>query len=181
MLTAYVYSREESVSTHKTYTQTHRITHVRPEVGKVQPPRPAIIGYGNEGVEVKMYEVLLGSSQGVRWVPAYGRLDVQGLSARPVEGGREADGTPLYVARAHTQKHSGLFGSSGEDGIIPGKVSPEHGGAMVVSGDKEVEVKVCYLVYIVLTSELIKTCRSTKFFATHKVLHGFMNDEKHIY
>ena len=97
-----------------------------------------------------MYEVLLAPPQGVRWVPSYGRLDLQGLSARPVEGGREADGTPLYVARAHTQKHSGLFGSSGEDGIIPGKVSPHHGGAMVVSGDKEVEVKVCVVLLIMM-------------------------------
>lgn len=114
------------------------------EVGKCNPERGAIVGYGNEAIQIKTYEILLGSAQGVRWVPAFGRLDLQGLNARPVEGGREADGTPLYIGRAHTHKHSGLFGSGGEEGIIPGKVSPLHGGAMVVAGDKEVEVKVSF-------------------------------------
>lgn len=38
--------------------------------------------------------------RGLRWVSAHGHLNVQSLGARPVEGGRESDGTPLYIAKA---------------------------------------------------------------------------------
>lgn len=46
------------------------------------------------------FEVLVGDLKGLRWVSARGRLDVESLGCRPVEGGREKDGTPVYVVRA---------------------------------------------------------------------------------
>ena len=81
-------------------------------MGKCKPGHGAEIAYGNEAIVIKQYEVLLGDSQGVRWVPHRGRFDPNSLGARPVEGGREADGTPLYIAQAHVN-----------NGIHPGKCS----------------------------------------------------------
>jgi hypothetical protein len=55
----------------------------------------------------------------LRWVNASGRLNVSSLGANPVEGGREGDGSPLFVARAEhkncyhpgkaSEKLKGLF------------------------------------------------------------------------
>jgi hypothetical protein len=36
----------------------------------------------------------------LRWVPAHGKLNIASLGFKPVEGGREDDGSPLYVAQA---------------------------------------------------------------------------------
>ena len=58
------------------------------------------------------YEILLGDPRAVRWVNFRGRLDLQELAARPVEAGRESNGTPLYVAQCH---HN--------NGVHPGKIS----------------------------------------------------------
>lgn len=38
--------------------------------------------------------------RGLVWVNAHGKLNPDSLGKRPVEGGRENDGTPLYVAKA---------------------------------------------------------------------------------
>jgi len=119
-------------------------------VGKCRPGFGAAIGYGNEAIHVKTFEVLIGDRRAVRWVQAHGRLNPNNLGARPVEGGREADGTPLFVARGFAKEHSGFFGlgGGGEEGLFPGKASIQHNGALVTAGDKEVEIEdyevLCY-------------------------------------
>jgi hypothetical protein len=55
---------------------------------------------------------------GLRWVDASGKLDVSSLGHEPVEGGREVNGTPLYVAEA---RHNGV--------VHPGKASKELDGS----------------------------------------------------
>ena len=52
-------------------------------------------------MQLDTYEVLVGDRNAVHWVDASGRLDLNALGARPVEGGWESDGTPLYIAQAH--------------------------------------------------------------------------------
>lgn len=59
--------------------------------------------------------------RGLRWVDASGRLDVSSLGARPVEGGRESDGTALYIAEA---PHKGA--------VHPGKASAKLDGTLVL-------------------------------------------------
>lgn len=39
----------------------------------------------------------------MRWVEDHGHLNPEKLGARPVEGGRDGDGTPLYIAQAHIE------------------------------------------------------------------------------
>ena len=72
--------------------------------------------------QLPKYEVLVGDPRALRWVDARGRLSVQNLGARPVEGGREKDGTPLFVARVQ-------HGAN----VIPGKVSEKLDGACPAS------------------------------------------------
>jgi len=59
----------------------------------------AAIGYGGRVVELNKFEVLIGDSRGVQWVRFSGQLSIQQLRATPVEGGKEANGSLLYVAR----------------------------------------------------------------------------------
>ncbi|KAJ8507105.1 hypothetical protein ONZ45_g10488 [Pleurotus djamor] len=98
----------------------------------------AVIGYENEEHHFDTYEVLLGDMNGLKWVNTYGKLNVASLGARPVEGGKENDGTPLYVARAPIKDGS----------LIPGKASEKLEGAYIPYGDKEKNVKnyevLCY-------------------------------------
>lgn len=51
-------------------------------------------------MQLDTYEILIGDMRGLKWVDASGKLNLQALNARPVEGGREANGTPLYIAQA---------------------------------------------------------------------------------
>ena len=46
------------------------------------------------------FEVLVGDMNALRWVSTSGTLNVESLGCRPVEGGHEKDGTPVYIARA---------------------------------------------------------------------------------
>lgn len=114
------------------------------EVGKCRAGVGAIVGFGHEAIHVKKFEALLGDQRAVRWVPYSGRLNIRDLGGRPVEGGREDDGTVLVIARAHAQHSSGLFGlgGGGQSGTFPGKASEKLKGAYVTVGDKEVEVDV---------------------------------------
>ena len=50
----------------------------------------------------------------LRWVPTSGKINVQSLGLTPVEGGRDSDGTLLYVVEAPHK-----------DAVHPGKAS-EH-------------------------------------------------------
>jgi len=59
----------------------------------------AVIGYGGRVIELSQFEVLVGDPRAIRWVRCSYQLNIQELKARPVEGGREANGAALYVAR----------------------------------------------------------------------------------
>lgn len=51
-------------------------------------------------LQLETYEILVGDMNGLQWVSARGRLNVDNLGLRPVEGGRDKDGTPLFIAEA---------------------------------------------------------------------------------
>jgi len=95
--------------------------------GKVGPnfKKGAIIGYDGEEIELENYEVLLGDAQTIRWEDT-SRFSVQSLGGRPVEGGREADGTPLFIVQAPYK-----------DGVHPGKTSEKLGNADITYGGHE--------------------------------------------
>ena len=46
------------------------------------------------------FEVLVGDMKALRWVSTRDRLNLERLGCRPVEGGREKDGTPVYIVHA---------------------------------------------------------------------------------
>ena len=75
--------------------------------------------------------MLAGDSRAVRWVDYEGKVDLEKLPGRPVEGGREADGTPLFIAQAH---HN--------NAIVPGKCGPGLKAAFVPYAQDEKEHKV---------------------------------------
>ncbi|KAJ7928602.1 carbohydrate-binding module family 12 protein [Mycena leptocephala] len=87
----------------------------------------AVIGYKHEEIQLGTYEILVGDMNGLRWVDASGHLD----------GGREDDGTPLYIAEA---PHNGA--------VHPGKASEKLDGAYIPYDGKEKCVKsyrvLCY-------------------------------------
>lgn len=80
------------------------------------------------------YEVLIGDMNRLKWVPAAGRLNVQNLGHRPVQGGQENDGTPLYIVEAPHK-----------DAVHPGKTSEKLDG-MLLSFD----LRMCAGVHILL-------------------------------
>ena len=96
------------------------------QIGKVRRGfGGALIPYGGQEVRVEEYKVLTRLAQECDWVKAYnGRVP-----AGAVEGGHEADGKVLYIARA---RYMG--------GVQPGKVRGGFGGAHITYGGKEVEV-----------------------------------------
>jgi len=97
--------------------------------GKLSPnfKKGAIIGYDGDEIEVEQYEILVANPQGVRWAPVSDKFNIQSLGgARPVEGGREADGTPLFIVQAPYK-----------DGTHPGKTSESLQGADITYGGKE--------------------------------------------
>ena len=51
-------------------------------------------------MKVNEYEVLVGDMNRLRWVPAYGNLNVASLGYYAVEGGQENNGSRLYIAEA---------------------------------------------------------------------------------
>jgi Protein of unknown function (DUF3421) len=61
---------------------------------------------------VSVYEILVGDSRATKWVPTGGKLRIDQLHARPVEGGQENNGTPIYLAVVEHHGHQ------------PGKISP---------------------------------------------------------
>ena len=74
----------------------------------------------NPFAQVDEYEVLIGDMNRLRWVSANGKLSAGSLGYRPVEGGHEKDGTPVYVARVPYK------GST-----HPGKASEKLGGTLM--------------------------------------------------
>ncbi|KDQ08954.1 hypothetical protein BOTBODRAFT_540164 [Botryobasidium botryosum FD-172 SS1] len=83
----------------------------------------ASIAYAGKEVEVEKYEILLADPSKVRWVDGS-----EFQSTEPVEGGKEADGTPLYVAQAFYH-----------EGTHPGKWNQRLGGAHIAWGGEEVQ------------------------------------------
>lgn len=96
-----------------------------------------IIGYGHNEIDLDTYEILTGDIRSVRWVDFRGKLDLGALGGRPVEAGREGDGTPLYIAQAHVN-----------NAIRPGKVSERLDGAFIPIDGTEKKIKdyrvLCY-------------------------------------
>ncbi|KAJ3516540.1 hypothetical protein NLJ89_g1050 [Agrocybe chaxingu] len=80
-----------------------------------------VVGCKNEEVHVEDYEVLAGDMSQLRWVASSGKLHLASLGARPVEGGREVDGTPIYVAKAPHKgaEHPGKVGENWDGAYIP--------------------------------------------------------------
>ncbi|KZT29050.1 carbohydrate-binding module family 12 protein [Neolentinus lepideus HHB14362 ss-1] len=97
----------------------------------------AVIGYRHEEIHLDTYEILIGDMRALRWVDHSGKLNVGTLSYRPVEGGRESDGTPIYIAQA---PHKG--------GLHPGKATAVLDGAYITYDGTEKKVKeyrvLCY-------------------------------------
>ncbi|KAL4253454.1 hypothetical protein ABKN59_002091 [Abortiporus biennis] len=97
----------------------------------------AVIGFAHDEIDFDTYEVLLADPRGVRWVSTHGKLNLAELGARPVEGGREPNGTPLFIAQAH---HN--------NSILPGKCSEKLKAAFIPYKGTEKEVSdyrvLCY-------------------------------------
>ncbi|KAF8444671.1 carbohydrate-binding module family 12 protein [Boletus edulis BED1] len=98
----------------------------------------AVIGFKKDEIHIDKYEILVGNSRAVKWVTCAGKFNVGSLRARPVEGGREPDGTPIYIAQApyHGAVH-------------PGKACEMYGdGCFIPYDDTEKKVKeyavLCY-------------------------------------
>lgn len=96
----------------------------------------AVIGYKKDEIHLDKYEILVGDSRAVKWVPRSGQVNVEGL--RPVEGGREPDGATIYIAQA---PHRGA--------VHPGKACEVYGdGCFIPYDDSEKKVKeyaiLCY-------------------------------------
>ncbi|KAM5536934.1 hypothetical protein V8D89_009481 [Ganoderma adspersum] len=89
-----------------------------------------IIGYENKEQHVSKYEVLVGDMRALCWKKCEGRLNLAVLPGRPLEGGREADGTPLFIAKApYRNAH------------VPGKCSERHSGALIPYDNQEKEIR----------------------------------------
>lgn len=97
----------------------------------------ASIAYEGEEITLDTYEVLVGDQGATQWVEARSTLSVQTLSAKVVEGGREKDGSALYIAQA-----------SVNGGVHPGKAGTSISGASVSWGGSETIVEsynvLCY-------------------------------------
>lgn len=92
--------------------------------GKMRPAfNGANIPYGGREIKVDCYEVWAGPA---RWVPASGGM----VPPCALILGQEADGTPLYAARAIVK-----------GGLHPGKMRPAFGGANISYGGKELTVR----------------------------------------
>ncbi|GLB37266.1 putative protein of unknown function (DUF3421) [Lyophyllum shimeji] len=109
------------------------------QVGKASTAleKGAVVGYKHKEHHTDVYEILLGDMNGLRWVPAHGKVNVSALGYRPVEGGHEKDGTPLYVIKA---MYDGIY--------HPGKASATLDGAYIPYGGTEKNIKeyqvLCY-------------------------------------
>lgn len=88
------------------------------------------ISYGGKEVSKQTYEILLGYENAIKWVDAQGECKVDEQGLKPVEGGREADGRPLWVAQAPVK-----------ESVVPGKCGKHLDGARVPYGNDEKEVK----------------------------------------
>ncbi|KAH0827930.1 hypothetical protein J3R83DRAFT_3563 [Lanmaoa asiatica] len=121
----------------------------------------AVIGYKKDEIHIDKYEILVGDSRAVKWVPCSGQFNIQALRARPVEGGREPNGTPIYIAQA---PHRGA--------VHPGKACEIYGdGCFIPYDDSEKKVKVKFRLTATTNLRLIGVfCRNTLFCAMSEML-----------
>ncbi|KAL0581837.1 hypothetical protein V5O48_000205 [Marasmius crinis-equi] len=90
----------------------------------------AVIGFDKEEIHLAQYEILVGDMNGLRWVSHSGRFDVRNFQGgRPVEGGRDRDGSPIFVAKA---PHKGAE--------HPGKVGEHIDGCRIPYDGKEKDI-----------------------------------------
>jgi len=89
-----------------------------------------VIGYKHHEINVDTYEILVGDQNVVDWVGFSGRFNPERFNGNTIEGGREADGTLLYVVQA--PYHGGLH---------PGKAGPGLPSAFIPYDGSEKEVK----------------------------------------
>ncbi|KIY65687.1 carbohydrate-binding module family 12 protein [Cylindrobasidium torrendii FP15055 ss-10] len=91
------------------------------QIGKASSvfKKGGVIGFAHDEIHLDTYEILVGDMRGLKWVNTSGNLNLASLNARPVEGGREADGKPLYVAKApyNNGEHPGKA-REGLDGML---------------------------------------------------------------
>lgn len=111
------------------------IGHDREEINVRLLPPAAPLHLTSSHAQVGTYEVLLGDERAVRWVDASGPCHPENLGARPVEGGWEADKTPLFIAHVRHEQH----------GVLPGKCGPRLNGALYTWGGREHESNVCFV------------------------------------
>jgi hypothetical protein len=99
-------------------------------VGKASPitAKGCCVSYDGKELEFDKYEVLIGRADSVKWVKVHGKPN--NLQFRPVEGGHEAKGDPLFIGRCHHH-----------DGVHPGKTGPKWDGVMIGYGGDEKFVK----------------------------------------
>jgi len=90
----------------------------------------AVIGYSHKEVELDTYEVLVADESAIRWSQARGHFNKSNIDGEPVEAGREADGTVLYVAQGPVR-----------DGTHVGKISEKLSAALIAANGTEVEVE----------------------------------------
>ena len=89
----------------------------------------AVVGYKHEEIHLDKYEILVGDMNALKWVNVEGELNLSYLGARPVEGGKEPSGAPIYIAKAYHK-----------DAEHPGKACTEYGdGCFIPYGNKEVK------------------------------------------
>jgi hypothetical protein len=97
----------------------------------------ASIAYSGEEITLDTYEVLVGDSGCTQWVESSSTLTVESLSAKVVEGGRDKDGTSLYIAQAIV-----------EGSVHCGKAGGNISGASISYGGSETIVErynvLCY-------------------------------------
>jgi len=99
------------------------------QVGKARLQRGseyAFIGYGNDSIQVKRFEVLIGAPNRIKWVEAHKNLNASSLEYEPVVGGHDSDGSKIYVARV-----------SYKGAVHPGKCSASLKGGYFCYGDHE--------------------------------------------
>ena len=84
----------------------------------------AHIAWGGDEIAVTDYEVLCGGTY-ISWKPA----SDGNIPDCATEAGYEADGRPVYIARANYQ-----------GGLIPGKIQSGFGGAHIAWGGKEIAI-----------------------------------------
>ncbi|KAG9316681.1 hypothetical protein JVU11DRAFT_2741 [Chiua virens] len=101
----------------------------------------AVIGYKKDEIHASYdkYEILVGDHRAVRWITCSGQFNLGALhGARPIEGGREPDGSPIYIAQAPCR-----------GAVYPGKACEVYGdGCFIPYDDTEKKVKeyavLCY-------------------------------------